>query len=45
MIRALKFKVHFPLEVRFLAAHPLWLSSTYQPATGFDSALNSQGAA
>lgn len=43
VIRALKFKVHFPLEVRFVAADHLWLSPSYQRDTAFVSARIYQG--
>lgn len=43
VIRALKFPVHFPLEVRFVAADKLWLSPSYERDTAFVSARIYQG--
>jgi FAD/FMN-containing dehydrogenase len=43
VIRALRFRVHFPLEVRFVAADQLWLSPSYQRDTAFVSARIYQG--
>lgn len=43
VIRALKFKMHFPLEVRFVAADKLWLSPSYERDTAFVSARVYQG--
>jgi FAD-linked oxidoreductase len=43
VIRALRFQVHFPLEVRFVAADKLWLSPSYERDTAFVSARVYQG--
>lgn len=43
VIRALRFRVHFPLEVRFVAADQLWLSPSHQRDTAFVSARIYQG--